>query len=750
MSVNGPLSGITFSGLSSGIDVNSIVSQLMQIEAIPLTRLQTQQVTLQSKQQVYSQFKSTLVSLSAAASSLNVAGTFNPIKADSSAATVATVSAGANAQAGTYQLTVSKLAQSQKLSTTPQTSTTEPLNTTGSFVINGKAISVAATDSLATIAGKINEAGSGVTASLLNGGAGSAYLTLTSSTSGAQGAMQIADLSGGILASLGVISGAPQVRELVDPNTVRSIGLASSTDKLSTILGQSATGNITIAGNDIAIDFSTDSLQDIANKINISGSGATATVVSVTQNGKTLNKLQITGAGIPADLSDPNGLLESIGVFQRTPGNQLIAAQDAEFTIDGFAMTSATNSVVDVIPGVTFNLLKANSTTPETSTLTLSKDFAKIKDSLKSFQNAYNSVVDFVKQYGAFDSETYESGPLFGDSIASQVETALSDILFTNVGSGDLQNLAQLGFGMDKDGKLTLDDAMVDRSLSTNLEGVKSLLMSSGSTTTNSLKYVSSGSKTVNSGTAGYIVDISQVATKSTYQAVGVASSPNGGGEILTFGGAAFGNQSVNLYVDAGSSLADLVNKINGDSRLKNEVVASDVGGQLTLESKRYGSQGRFTIISNMAASATTSGVGNGDGPGTIDGLDVMGTINGEAATGSGQFLLGNSGNATTDGLQIQYTGNTLGAVGNVNFTRGTASMIGYRLEAFTDSVSGLFSSNDKALSDQISDLTARMDSMREQLQLRETTLKMKYAAMESAIARLNAQSGQLSTIKSA
>ncbi len=749
MSINGPMSGITFSGISSGIDINSIVSQLMQIESIPLTRLQTQQATLQGKQQVYSQFKSTLVSLSAAASSLNVAGTFNPIKAASSTATVATVNAGSNAQAGTYELTVSKLAQNQKLSTTPQASTTDPLNTTGSFVINGKAISVAATDSLATIASKINESGSGVTASLLNGGAGSAYLTLTSSTSGAKGAMQIADLSGGILASLGVVSGAAQVRELVDPTTVRSIGFSSATDKISTILGETAAGNISIAGTDIALDFATDSLQDIANKINISGSGATATVVSVTEGGKTYNKLQISGAGVPADLSDPNGLLESIGVFQRNPGNQLIAAQDAEFTIDGFAMTSATNSVVDVIPGVTFNLLKANATTPETSTLTLSKDFDKIKDNLKSFQNAYNSVVDFVKQYGAFDAETYVSGPLFGDSIASQVETALSDILFTNVGSGELQNLAQLGFGMDKDGKLTLDDAMVDRSLSTNLDGVKNLLMSSGSATNNALKYVSSGSKTVNSGTAGYIVDITQVATKSTYQASGIPSSPNGGGEVLTFGGAAFGNQSLNLYVDAGSSLADLVNKINGDSRLKNEVVASEVDGKLTLESKRYGTQGRFTITSNMPASATTSGVGNDDGPGVVDGLDVMGTINGEPATGSGQFLLGDSGNATTDGLQVQYTGNTLGSVGNVNFTRGTASMIGYRLEAFTDSVSGLFSSNDKALTDQIADLTARMDSMREQLQLRETTLKMKYAAMESAIARLQSQSGQLSTIKS-
>lgn len=746
MSINGPLSGIRFSGIGSGIDVDSIVTQLIQIEAIPLGRMQRQQVTLQAKQQLYSQFRASLVGLNAAASALNSASTFNPIKASSSKSEVATISAGSTATAGTYELAVSKLAQSQKVSSSAQASTTDPLGNNGSFVLNGKAIAVAASDTLAIVAAKINESGAGVTASLLNGGTGSAYLTLTSTTGGAQGAIQMADLSGTTLSSLGFVTGAPSVRDLVDPNTVRSYGLSSSSENLGVLLGQTATGNIQIGATDVALDFATDSLQDVADKINAAGAGATASVVTLSENGKTVHKLQIAGAGIPADLGDSDGLLEAIGVYQRAPGNQLVAAQDAEFTLDGFPMTSASNTVTNVIPGVTLTLLKANATTPETTTLSMTKDFDKMKDSLKDFQKAYNSVVDFIKNNSRFDSDTFESGPLFGDSMASQVESTLADILFTNVGSGSLKNLAQIGFGMDEKGMLTLDESRVDTVLASDLDGVKSLLMSAGSSTNSTLKYVSSGSKTMDSGTAGYVVDITQLATKSTI--TGKPSTlPNAGGEFLTFGGSAFGSQSINLYVDSGSSLQDLVNKINNDSRLKSEVVASIVNDTLHVESVRFGTPGRFTLVSNLASGPGTSGIGTAGEAAVVDGVDVAGTINGEAATGSGQFLLGNTGNSTTEGLQVQYTGNTLGAIGNVNFTRGVASLVGFRLEAFTDSVNGLFTSTDKSLTDQISDLTQRMEDFEENLRLRESTLRLKYAAMESAIAALQSQSSRLASI---
>jgi flagellar hook-associated protein 2 len=150
-------------------------------------------------------------------------------------------------------------------------------------------------------------------------------------------------------------------------------------------------------------------------------------------------------------------------------------------------------------------------------------------------------------------------------------------------------------------------------------------------------------------------------------------------------------------------------------------------------------------VTSNLTAGADNSGIGSAGA--AVNGLDVAGTINGEAATGSGQFLMGNTGNATTEGLQIQYTGNTTGAVGSVTLNRGIASLLSYRMESFTDSVNGLLTSVDRALTDQIEDLNDRITSTQERLAVREETLRKRFTAMEEAIGRLNAQSSQFGAV---
>ncbi|WP_218275347.1 hypothetical protein, partial [Pseudomonas sp. GP01-A4] len=83
------------------------------------------------------------------------------------------------------------------------------------------------------------------------------------------------------------------------------------------------------------------------------------------------------------------------------------------------------------------------------------------------------------------------------------------------------------------------------------------------------------------------------------------------------------------------------------------------------------------------------SGIGPGGEGVSVAGLDVQGTINGEPATGSGQFLPGNTGNAKTEGLQIQYTGATTGAVGSITFSQGVSMVASGLANSFTDTVNG-------------------------------------------------------------
>ncbi|MEZ5162461.1 MAG: flagellar filament capping protein FliD [Fimbriimonadaceae bacterium] len=742
MSVNGPQSGIRFTGLSSGLDIENIISALIRAESVSVQRLQAQQAQLSARQTIYDQFRGKLNGLNAATAALGFANAYTTTKATNSDTAIGTVSTTDAASVGTYNITVNQLAKNHKVSSTAQTNTTDALALSGSFIVNGKSVTVEAEDTLSNIASKINSANAGVTASIIDGGTNQAYLVMTANTAGVDAKIQLSNASGTALSSLGFLNGTAAVREAPDANTVLSTAQSSNTETLETLLGITGTKSFVIDGNVINIDPSTDSLQTIADQINLAGGPSTATVETVQENGTTKYELKITGAGIPGSITDTDGLLEAVGVFQQGYNSQLSAAQDASITVDGITVTNNSNSFTTVLPGVTFNAIKAG-----TTEITVSRDNTAIKDKVKGMQKAFNDVIDYIRTNSSFDSETFQSGALFGDQVANQVESTLNQLLFSDLGTGSFKNLADLGFTLDDQGQLEVDESKLDAAIANDLTSVKNLLMATASSTNSQIKYVSSSNKTLASLSGGYQVDITQTATKSTVNGIMAPVLPMAGGEILTFDGALFGGNAIDLNVTSGQTLSQVVDQINSDSRLKDLIVASiDGSGQLQFESKRYGTNGRFTVVSNQAASINNTGIDTTGGT-TVDGLDVAGTINGEPATGNGQFLLGDSGNDTTDGLQIQYTGSTTGLVGNIVFNRGVASLVGYRLESFTDTVNGLLSATNTSLKDQIDYLGTRITDIQTNLQLRENTLRLKFAAMEETIARLQSQQGQLSAV---
>lgn len=747
----GSTTGITFAGLSSGIDSDSIISRLMALEAQPIARLQQQGQQIKSRQGVLSQLKGLLGTLSGAALSLNSVRAFTPVAAKSSDETVATISAGPNALAGNYNLTVSKLALAHKISTSAQTDSTSALSQSGILVVNGKGVSIEASDSLVSIANKINSAQAGVTASIINGGTNATYLTITSSRSGADNGVQIADLTGSVASNLGLANGAASIRDAIT-NGAKSAGFSSSTTALGELLGATglSSADFDINGVTVTVDLQTQSLADVANAINAAATGATASVASESVNGTTYYHLEITGGSTPTFL-DTDGALAALGVLQKGYGNELIAAQDALFTLDNVTLTSATNSVTTVIPDVTLNLLKANLATPEESTLTLTQDNATVKAKIKEYVNAYNGVVDFIKQNSAFDKDTFAAGPLFGDSIARQTEDALANQIFADVDglSGAYSNVAHLGFGFDEGGRLTLDESVLDTALSADPSSVAAVFIAKGESTISAIQYVSSTTKTIASGAGFYDLNITQIATKGSYLAEAAQTLATAQSETLTFSGSLFGSTDYVMLIPSGSNQQSVVDLINADSKLKDLVSASIDSGRILLTSKKFGTNGNFAVVSNVAAAADSTGIGTSSAGTTVTGVDVAGTINGEAATGNGQFLTGNTGNATTEGLQIQYTGAALGAIGSLKFTKGVGALMGEAISTFTDSVNGLFTTNDQALQAQVDSIEKSITDLSERLAIKEQVLRQKFAAMEQAISQLQSQMAGLNAINS-
>ena len=762
---------INFSGLASGIDTSSIISQLTTVAQQPITLLQGKDDTYNSELSAWQQFNTNLSSLQSAAATLGQASTFNTASATSSDATVATVTTLPGAALGDHSLTVTQLAQAQKVVSSSVNSGSTALGKPGSFTLNGKTVTVSASDALTDVAVKINAAGAGVSASVVNVGPGDFRLTLTSNATGTANTIAASDVSGGVLGSLGVLgAGAATARQSVSTTQngsaytgAASLSLSSATQSVGSLLGiasgSAPTGTFhlsnggTGAGNeaDVSINLNTASLSDVANAINAAGiTGVSAEVVTlpdVNGNLGRIHQLQIVNKGSTAPaFSDPNGVLGALGVLQ-TPYTQTVtAAQDAKFNLDGLDLTRSSNTVGDVIPGATIKLLKGTSASPGTTDINLAQNTDTVVGAVNSLATAYNAIQDFVTSQNQFTPPTDTTAgvagtnsPLFGDTTLSQIQDQLSKALTAVSGNTTLESI---GVTLGQDGKLTVDSNALTSALQSNPASVANLFSASGTTDSSTVQFVGAGAKTAATSGVGYAVNVTQPATQSagTAGTANTAGSTSSAPETLSFGGSLF-PAGVKLTLPAGSTLQDTVSLINNTSSLNSSVYASiDSGNHLVLSSQRYGSGTGFTVTSDTAASATNSGIGSAL---TVTyGVDVAGTINGEPATGTGRTLTGNAGDATTEGLQLLVTATAPSGTtpAHVAVTHGVADGLNSTLTQILDPVNGSVAGAETSLNSQISDTQAQIASIQTEVSTYKDYLTQVFSDMETRISALQAQ----------
>src|ERR1700709_416929 len=105
---------INFSGLASGLDTNSMVTQLVAAESIPLTALQTKASNVSAASSTITQFSSTLAALASAATELSTSSGFNAFSSTASAPSPVVATTTGSATAGTYDISVTALARAQR------------------------------------------------------------------------------------------------------------------------------------------------------------------------------------------------------------------------------------------------------------------------------------------------------------------------------------------------------------------------------------------------------------------------------------------------------------------------------------------------------------------------------------------------------------------------------------------------------------------------------------------------------------
>lgn len=182
---------ITFGGLASGLDTESIISSLMKIERAPIDRLQREQAYYRSRLNAFSTLDNRLKSFLTKAQAVDTSDKFSSTEIKTSSNQFLSVTGRADAGVGNYQMTVNALAQQQKDVFAGYASKDETDFGTGNLTltVGGEAHSIAITsenNSLEGLARAINDANLGVGAAIINDGTDSPYRLVLTGTDTSQ------------------------------------------------------------------------------------------------------------------------------------------------------------------------------------------------------------------------------------------------------------------------------------------------------------------------------------------------------------------------------------------------------------------------------------------------------------------------------------------------------------------------------------------------------------------------------------
>ncbi|MEW6447587.1 MAG: flagellar filament capping protein FliD [Bacillota bacterium] len=344
----------------SGLNTEEIIGKLMAIERRPVDLLNNKKATLEKQKAAWDEIRSKLTDLHSKLLDLKLMSAYTGKIATSSNESVVTATASSTATPAVYSITVTQLAQAHSVASDRFADPAAALNLSGTFTVEGVAVTVATTDSLNSIRDKINAANAGVTATVIDN-----RLVITSNTTGAGSTIDFVD----------------------DPVT---------------------------------------------------------------------------------------GVLKSLGILDAGDAikNQLAAAQDALFTVNNLDVTRSTNTISDVISGVTLTL-KGTSTTAVT--LEVKNDTQTAVGKIKAFVDSYNALMSDIATKLAYDSATKTAGVLQGDRALTQLENELRRKVAEIISTADpaLNALHLIGITTSgQDATLTVNETKLTQVLADNPDKV--------------------------------------------------------------------------------------------------------------------------------------------------------------------------------------------------------------------------------------------------------------------------------------
>jgi flagellar hook-associated protein 2 len=480
---------LQLSGLASGIDWQSLITQLVAAERTPETAMQAQQTTLGQKNSAYQSIGTKLTTLNTDISTITATNFFDSRTTSVSAPAVASATASDGTAAGSYTFNISQLAtaaamQGATVAATPLSATNDVSGlvltnagfanpvTAGTFSVNGKTVTIAAGDTLQTVFNNISTATGGAVTASYNSAtdeitlAGSGPIVLGSAT----------DTSNFLQDAKLFNNGSPTITSTSALGGIKLVSNLSAAN-LATPISDGGSGNGAFMINGVTIDFnaSTDSITNVLARINNSGAGVTATFDSVNNRflltNKTTGDMGISLQDVTGNFLAASGL--SAGTLQR--GNNL------QYTINGGGtLTSQSNLITSDSSGLTGLSVTALGTGP--TTITVGTDTAKISTAITNFVNDYNAVQNYITSQTASTTDSsgnFQAGLLTGDLDVEDLSDKLRQTLTaapTGL-TGAIKTLNDMGIiSNGNDNTLSVSNTTaLNNALATNLDAVKNL-----------------------------------------------------------------------------------------------------------------------------------------------------------------------------------------------------------------------------------------------------------------------------------
>ena len=525
---------ISSQGIGSGLDVNSIVTQLVAIEKQPLQALTTKATAFQTQLSSYGTIKSQVSALETASAALATSSGWAVQKATSSDATAVSVTASSAAAASVLSVNVTQLARAQSSASVGVAAGTK-IVTAGSLAIQlgswvgstftgsgaVASVDIAVDDTVANIASKINAkyAGltEGVTATVLKDGA-TERLVVTSKNTGEAAGFHIGAALGTDLSKYGFESNVSTALTATSTGVVNGSAATSTAGTLSIRVG-SWNDAAFAAGTSSAVAVAVaanDTVAQMASKINLAYGSTVASVD--TSGGEDRLVFNYTGQGDAPGfrIDTPDVGLSAYILTGGSPASAVRTtisqtAKNATVNINGVDLTPASNTMADVSTGVTLKLNKIGN-----SEITIEQDNDAIQAKVQAFADAYTALSTTLVNATKF-VEGGKSGPLQGDSTTVGIQTLLRRTLREVSGTGvNAKHLSDVGLELGKDKiSLTLNTTKFKAAMG-DMSNLQTLFTQTGTgqvdngfglkfkTFAHDLLYASS---TASTGSSGTIVD---------------------------------------------------------------------------------------------------------------------------------------------------------------------------------------------------------------------------------------------------